>query len=402
MKKNILIGITGSIAAYKVLELIRNIKKMDVRYDVKVILSESAKQFVTPLSVETISQNKVYDDTFNYTENPMEHIELAKWADVFVIIPATANIIGKIANGVADDLLTNTVLASDKQVTLVPAMNMYMWKNPAVQNNIQKLKSYGHHILGPAAGVQACGDDGPGRMVEPGEALEYIVSKLYEDARYQNLRICITAGPTIEKIDPVRYISNHSSGKMGYALAKAFARLGCEVKLVSGKTCLPAPAGIKTYQSNSADEMYQQVQLLRGEMDIFISAAAVSDYKVVEYSDKKIKKNSNEMEINLTKNVDILSSVSLSENRPFCVGFAAETDDVQNNAQKKLEKKKLEMLFLNQVDTESGFPFYADKNQIWVFQNGHTPQQLPVNTKEALADEMRDLVLSLYCEMNRS
>ncbi|MDC0536009.1 bifunctional phosphopantothenoylcysteine decarboxylase/phosphopantothenate--cysteine ligase CoaBC, partial [Francisellaceae bacterium] len=354
------------------------------------------------LSVETISQNKVYDDTFNYTENPMEHIELAKWADVFVIIPATANIIGKIANGVADDLLTNAVLASDKNVTLVPAMNMYMWQNPAVQNNIQKLKSYGHHILGPAAGVQACGDDGPGRMVEPSEALEYIVSKLYEDARYQNLRICITAGPTIEKIDPVRYISNHSSGKMGYALAKAFARLGCEVNLVSGKTCLPAPAGIKTYQSNSADEMYQQVQLLRGEMDIFISAAAVSDYKVAEYSDKKIKKNSNEMEINLTKNVDILSSVSLSENRPFCVGFAAETDDVQSNAQKKLEKKQLEMLFLNQVDTESGFPFYADKNQIWVFQQGHTPQQLPVNTKEALADEMRDLVLSLYCEKNKS
>ncbi len=330
MKKNILIGITGSIAAYKVLELIRNIKKTDARYDVKVILSESAKQFVTPLSVETISQNKVYDDTFDYTENPMEHIELAKWADVFVIIPATANIIGKIANGVADDLLTNAVLASDKTITLVPAMNMYMWKNPAVQGNIEKLKTYGHHILGPAAGVQACGDDGPGRMVEPSEAFEYIISKLYEDARYKNLRVCITAGPTVEKIDPVRYISNHSSGKMGYALAKAFARLGCEVSLVSGKTCLTSPAGIKTYHVNSADEMYQQVQLLRGEMDIFISAAAVSDYKIAEFSDKKIKKNLDEMEIKLTKNVDILSSVSLSENRPFCVGFAAETDDVHN------------------------------------------------------------------------
>ena len=401
MKKNILMGITGSIAAYKVLELIRAIKKMAVQYDVRVILSESAKQFITVLSVETISQNKVYDDTFNYTENPMEHIELAKWADVFVIIPATANIIGKIANGVADDLLTNAVLASDKKVIIVPAMNMYMWKNPAVQANIKKIKSYGHSILGPASGSQACGDDGPGRMIEPNEVFEYIISKLYEDPRYKNLRVCITAGPTIEKIDPVRYISNHSSGKMGYALAKAFARLGCEVSLISGKTCLQPPVGVKIYSANSADEMYEQVQVLKDEMDIFISAAAVSDYKIAEYSNQKIKKKAEEINLRLTKNIDILSSVSLSENRPFCVGFAAETNDVHNNAQKKLENKNLEMLFLNEVNKESGFPFYADKNQIWVFQKGHAPQQLPIATKEALADEMRDLVFSLYCEKNR-
>jgi len=402
MKKNILIGITGSIAAYKVLELIRSIKIHDAKYDVKIILSESAKQFVTPLSVETISQNKVYDDTFDYTENPMEHIELAKWSDIFIIIPATANIIGKLANGVADDLLTNTVLASDKPITVVPAMNMYMWKNPAVQENVRKLKNYGYDILGPASGIQACGDEGPGRMVEVKEAFDYILLKLYKDARYQNLRITITAGPTIEKIDPVRYISNHSSGKMGYALAKSFARLGCTVNLISGKTCLEQPVGVNYMQGDSAEKMFECVKSALPETDIFIAAAAVSDYKIKEYCNKKIKKKSDEIEFQLAKTVDILSHVSLSEKPPFCVGFAAETNDIHVNASKKFDKKKLDMLFLNEVNAETGFPFYADNNLIWVYQKGESPHQLPQESKEDLANKMKEMIIDLYCEKHHA
>jgi phosphopantothenoylcysteine decarboxylase/phosphopantothenate--cysteine ligase len=392
--KKILFGITGSIAAYRVLETIRLIHKLDQGFEVKVVMTKSACEFIQPLSFETLCGHPVYLDTFEYTDSAMEHIELARWADHIVVAPASANIIGKIANGLADDLLSTLLMARQSAVTIVPAMNMHMWQNLALQGNLVKVKKHGCHILGPDQGEQACGDYGFGRMVAPEVIVEYLADK--PSHKKCLVKVLITAGPTVEPIDPVRFLSNHSSGKMGYALAESLQSLGANVTLVSGPTQLEVPYGVDVIKIKTAQEMYEAVMKNIEEKDIFIAAAAVADYRIKSYSENKIKKQGLDEKITLEmiKNLDILKAVSASHNRPFCVGFAAETNDPDRNARKKMMDKQLDMLVLNRVDKKSGFPFYADENQVDLYLKGiEMPKQFDRLDKSELATKLTKVIL---------
>ncbi|WP_440616475.1 bifunctional phosphopantothenoylcysteine decarboxylase/phosphopantothenate--cysteine ligase CoaBC [Cysteiniphilum sp. 6C5] len=386
--KKILLCVTGSIAAYKALELTRLLVKANC--EVKVLLTESAKAFVTGLSFEALSQHKVYDDLFAYTDRPIEHIELARWADDIVIAPASANTIAKLALGLADDLLGNVILATDKPIFIAPAMNVVMWQNSAVQANINQLKNRDFIILPPEAGEQACGDIGDGRLMEP----ENIVKHLLKPKIKTDKHVVITAGPTIEALDPVRYLSNHSSGKMGYALTEAFIDIGWEVTLISGPTQLKASQNCDVVQVKSANEMHDAVLEKVKTADLFIAAAAVADYRPEICAVEKIKKTdqSDELMLKLVKNKDILASVAnLARNRPCCVGFAAETHNAQAHARAKIECKNLDFLILNQVNTDTGFPFYGDHNEVKIF-NKHYEQvlALPLASKRDIADHIAD------------
>lgn len=367
MKKKVLLCVTGSVAAYKALELTRLLVKLD--FEVKVILTKAAKSFVTPLSFETLSQHKVYDNLFNYIDHPIEHIKLARWADHIIIAPASANVIAKLAIGIADDLLGNIILASQKMAFIAPAMNMIMWKNNALQNNIKILQNRGFKILLPSCGYQACGDIGEGRLMEPESIIKHFIMPRLK----VNKCVLITAGPTIESLDPVRYLSNHSSGKMGYALAEAFLERGWKVILISGPTHLKLLNGVKTFFIKSAQEMYNMVHENVAAADLFIAAAAVADYRPKNYISKKLKKDiNNELTLKLIKNKDILHSVStLSTNRPCCIGFAAEIHNAEKNALLKVDEKNLDYIILNKVDSCSGFPFYSEKNKIQLFNKKH-------------------------------
>lgn len=384
--KKILLCVTGSIAAYKALELTRLLAKANC--EVKVLLTESAKAFVTSLSFEAFSQHKVYDDLFAYTDHPIEHIELARWADCIVIAPASANTIAKLALGLADDLLGNVILATDKPIFIAPAMNVIMWQNTAVQANIHHLKNREFIILPPDAGEQACGDIGDGRLMEP----ETIVKHILKPKIKTDKHVVITAGPTVEALDPVRYLSNHSSGKMGYALAEAFINIGWDVTLISGPTQLIAPQNCDVVKVRSADAMHDAVLEKVKTADLFIAAAAVADYRPQICAVEKIKKTDegDELTLKLVKNKDILASVaSLTINRPCCVGFAAETHNALEHALAKIERKKLDFLILNQVNTDNGFPFYSDHNEVQLFNKHH--QQvlaLPLASKRDIAHQI--------------
>ncbi|WP_440683729.1 bifunctional phosphopantothenoylcysteine decarboxylase/phosphopantothenate--cysteine ligase CoaBC [Cysteiniphilum halobium] len=384
--KKILLCVTGSIAAYKALELTRLLVKANC--EVKVLLTHSAKAFVTNLSFEALSQHKVYDDLFAYTDHPIEHIELARWADCIVIAPASANTIAKLALGLADDLLGNVVLATDKPIFIAPAMNVVMWQNPVVQANIKQLKNRRFTILPPDAGEQACGDVGDGRLMAP----EVIVNHLLKPKIRTDRRVVITAGPTIEALDPVRYLSNHSSGKMGYALAEAFLNLGWEVSLISGPTQLEAPKHCEVLQVKSASDMYNTVLDKIEKADLFIAAAAVADYCPAECAVEKIKKTDENdvLTLRLVKNKDILASVAtLAKNRPCCVGFAAETHNAVDHALAKIERKNLDFLILNQVNTDNGFPFYSDHNAVQIFNKHHKQVlALPLTSKRDIAEHI--------------
>ena len=389
--KNILFGVTGSISAYKTLECIRLLKKRDLRINVKVVMTKSACDFIKPLSFEAISGNSVCVDTFKYTDSAMEHIELARWADKVVIAPASANFISKAASGIADDLLTTLLLASKNKAIIVPSMNMHMWKNSIIQDNVCKLKIHNYKFLGPSSGVQACGDNGFGRMVEP----EYIVDYLLElkNKKYQG-RVIITAGPTIEAIDPVRYISNHSSGKMGYALANEFAGLGANVLLISGPTSIDKPMGVDIIEVKSAQEMFNAVQDNIDDADIFIGAAAVCDYRVREYYSDKIKKtDSDYMSIDMIKNPDILGFVGNRSDNIYSVGFAAETSSIEVNAKKKLKDKNSDLIILNKIDKESGFPFYANTNCVSIYSKTTAPIHFPELKKSELSIQLVELII---------
>ena len=388
--KKILLCVTGSVAAYKALELTRLLVKENC--EVKIILTKSAKAFVTSLSFEALSQHKVYEDLFDYTDHPIEHIELARWADQIVIAPASANTIAKLAMGIADDLLGNVILATKKPIFVAPAMNVVMWQNAIVQDNIAKLKTREFVILPPDSGEQACGDVGDGRLMEP----EDIVRKLFPNVAKLNKKVLITAGPTIESLDPVRYISNHSSGKMGYALAESFAKLGWEVILISGPTELNAPIVSTLIKVKSANDMYQAVHQCIEAIDIFIGAAAVADYRPESYVECKIKKEDKDedLSIKLVKNPDILKSVSsLKHRRPLCVGFAAETNNIKENALSKINSKNLDFLVLNQVDSETGFPFYSDQNQVQIYDKSHKLiLDLTRMSKKEIAEKIAELL----------
>ena len=368
--KNILLGVTGGIAAYKSAEIIRLFRKEGA--DVRVVMTESAKEFITPLTLQAVSGNEIHDSLLDVkAESAMGHIELAKWADIILIAPCTAETMAKITHGRADDLMGALILASTANIFIAPAMNMNMWLDKTTQDNYKKISSRGITFIGPAVGEQACGDVGPGRMVEPDNILNLIASST-KTGPLSGKVITITAGPTREQIDPVRFISNNSSGKMGYALAEAAIELGASVNLVSGPVSLNADKSINLYKVNSASEMSESVNKFMKSSDIFIGCAAVSDFKPLDYSSIKIKKEDLvNPEIELEMNTDILSNVANTYKSSFVVGFAAETSDVANNAKKKLKTKNLDMIISNDVSDKS-IGFDVDENEVNVITLNET------------------------------
>jgi phosphopantothenoylcysteine decarboxylase/phosphopantothenate--cysteine ligase len=369
-KTNVLLCVTGGIAAYKSAEIIRLFKKDGA--DVRVVMTESAKEFITPLTLQAVSGNEINDSLLDVkAESAMGHIELAKWADIILIAPCTAESLAKITHGRADDLMGSVILASNATSYIAPAMNTTMWLDKSTQENFQTLVSRGMNFIGPDEGEQACGDVGPGRLVEPEKIIELIKADLHKGP-LSGKTITITAGPTREQIDPVRYISNNSSGKMGYALAEAAKLQGANVNLVSGPVSLTANKGINLFKINSAAEMLYRVFECMESSDIFISCAAVADFKPANFSDTKIKKEDSEnLEINLEKNHDILSEVSMLHNSAYIVGFAAETSNVNDNASKKLNSKNLDMIISNDVSDKT-IGFDSDDNEVHVITENET------------------------------
>ncbi|MET2950644.1 bifunctional phosphopantothenoylcysteine decarboxylase/phosphopantothenate--cysteine ligase CoaBC [Vibrio owensii] len=382
--KKILLGISGGIAAYKCAELTRRLIERGAQ--VQVVMTKAAKEFITPLTMQAVSGRPVSDSLLDpAAEASMGHIELAKWADLVLLAPATADLIARMSAGMGNDLLTTLVLATDSPVAVSPAMNQQMYRNVATQENIATLARRGMHIWGPAAGEQACGDVGPGRMLEPMQ-LVHLCEQFFQPKLLAGKSVLITAGPTREAIDPVRYISNHSSGKMGFALANAAAQLGAKVTLVSGPVSLNTPAGVERINVSSAQEMHDAVMAHAPSHDAFISCAAVADYRPENVASQKLKKteNNDQMTINMVKNPDIVATVAnMTEQRPFTVGFAAETNDVETYARGKLVKKNLDMICANDVSVE-GQGFNSNDNAITLFWP-EGEQALALESKEALS-----------------
>ena len=363
----ILLGVTGGIAAYKSPDLVRRLRERGA--EVQVVMTEGARQFVTPLTFQAVSGRDVRDSLWDANaEAAMGHIELARWADAVLIAPATAEFIAKLAQGRADDLLTTLCLATASPVSVAPAMNQQMWANEATQANISTLRGRGVVVLGPGSGDQACGEVGEGRMLEPAELAAAVLESLSGARPLAGCKVVVTAGPTRERIDPVRFISNRSSGKMGYAVAQAAREAGAEVVLVSGPVALPAPAGVTRVNVESARQMLAAVQSALEGADIYIGAAAIADYEPASVSAQKIKKSSDTMTLSLVKAPDILASVAALERRPFVVGFAAETQDVEQNARAKLEGKRLDMIAANRVG--DGIAFDQDENSLLLMWQG--------------------------------
>ena len=389
LNTNILLCVTGSIAAYKSPEIIRLFKKDGA--EVRVVMTESAKEFITPLTLQAVSGNEIHDSLLDVkAESAMGHIELAKWADIILIAPCSAESLAKITHGRADDLMGSVILASKAPTFIAPAMNTTMWLDKSTQDNFQTLLSRGINFIGPDKGEQACGDVGPGRLVEPEKIIELIKSDLHKGP-LSGKTITITAGPTREQIDPVRYISNNSSGKMGYALADAARLQGANVNLVSGPVSLKANKGINLFKINSADEMLNKVFECMESSDIFISCAAVADFKPTNYSNTKIKKEDSEnLEINLEKNHDILSEVSKRHSSAYIVGFAAETSNVNDNANKKLNSKNLNMIISNDV-SDNSIGFDSDNNEVHVITKNETIF-LKKNKKIKIAREILNII----------
>ncbi|KZN51268.1 bifunctional phosphopantothenoylcysteine decarboxylase/phosphopantothenate--cysteine ligase CoaBC [Pseudoalteromonas luteoviolacea] len=382
--KKIVLGISGGIAAYKCAELVRRLKEQHC--EVKVVMTDSAKHFITPLTMQAVSGEPVSDSLLDpQAEAAMGHIEFAKWADLILIAPATCNTIAKMANGIADDLLTTLVLATPAKVAIAPAMNQQMYAHPATQKNLTTLSTYGVAIWGPGSGEQACGDVGKGRMLEPMELLAHCITTLKPAPKLLDGRtVTITAGPTREALDPVRYITNHSSGKMGYALAQAALALGATVNLISGPVNIAAPQDVNLTSVSSASEMHDAALKLAPLSDIFIGCAAVADYRAADIADQKIKKQGDEMTLTLVKNPDIIASVAaLQDKRPYTVGFAAETQDIQQYAQGKLKNKNLDMICANDVSQE-GLGFNSDNNALTLFWENEQ-RTLPTSSKTELA-----------------
>ncbi len=393
--KRILLGVTGGIAAYKAAVLLRLLKQHGA--DVRVVMTRNACEFVTPLTFQALSGKPVHTELLDLeTESAMGHIELARWADLILVAPASANFVARYANGFAEDLLSTLCLATNDATMVAPAMNQQMWLNPATQENINKLKNRGIGILGPAAGEQACGEQGPGRMLEPEEIVN-AVAESFETNLLTGSRLLITAGPTREAIDPVRYISNRSSGRMGYAIARAAKEAGAEVSLVSGPVNISMPDRVSVTNVTSAAEMYNAVMQSISSTDIFISAAAVADYCLESVAEQKIKKSSETFELALKKNPDILAEVAALANAPFTVGFAAETENLESNAQTKLQSKKLDMIAANQVG--DGLGFDSDMNALTVYWNTGFIH-LAEAPKEKLARNLIQLVAEKYNEKN--
>lgn len=392
--KKILLGISGGIAAYKCAELTRRLIERGAQ--VQVVMTKAAKEFITPLTMQAVSGRPVSDSLLDpAAEASMGHIELAKWADLVLLAPATADLIARMSAGMGNDLLTTLVLATDSPIAVSPAMNQQMYRNIATQENIATLARRGMHIWGPAAGEQACGDVGPGRMLEPMQ-LVHLCEQFFQPKLLADKSVLITAGPTREAIDPVRYISNHSSGKMGFALGNAAAQLGAKVTLVSGPVSLNTPAGVERINVASAQEMHDAVMAHAAKHDAFISCAAVADYRPEDVASQKLKKteNNDQMTIKMVKNPDIVAAVAaMTEQRPFTVGFAAETNDVETYARGKLVKKNLDMICANDVSVE-GQGFNSNDNAITLFWP-QGEQALALESKEALSFRILEKMFEL-------
>ena len=390
--KCVVLGVTGGIAAYKACELASRLRKAGAQ--VYVIMTKNACQFVAPLTFETLSNHPVATDTFARPETwEVEHVALAKRADVFVIAPATANILAKMACGLADDMLSTTVLATRAPVLVAPAMNTGMWDNPATQENVERLRQRGVHFIGPEGGFLACGDTGEGRMSEPKDIFDAIEKLLAMQQDLAGLSVLVTAGPTQERLDPVRFITNRSSGKMGYAIAAAAAARGASVTLVTGPTSLPITQGVNAVRILSTQELYGQMLALCPKMDVVIQAAAPADFTPETVADQKIKKQGNEpLVIRLTQTPDVAAAVGKTKKEgQTLVGFAAETNDVLQNAQKKLAKKNLDLIVANDV-TAPGAGFDVDTNIVtFVTQDGL--EKLPKMKKAEVADALLDRIL---------
>lgn len=391
--KTVLLGVSGSIAAYKTAYLASALKKLDA--DVHVLMTQNATNFINPITFETLTGNKCLVDTFDRNfEFSVEHVSLAKQADVVMIAPASANVIGKLAHGIADDMLTTTVMACKCKKIVAPAMNTRMFENPIVQDNLKILTRYGYEVISPATGYLACGDTGAGKMPEPQELLEYILQEIEYEKNMQGLKVLVTAGPTQEAIDPVRYITNHSSGKMGYAIAKMAARRGAEVTLVSGQTALEAQQFVDTISVRSARDMFEVVTGRAAEQDIIIKAAAVADYRPKHVSDQKMKKKDGDLVIELERTDDILAS--LGENRrpgQFLCGFAMETENLLENSRKKLKKKHLDMIVANSLRTE-GAGFGGDTNVVTMITESEEIS-LGKMSKEETASHILDQIMKI-------
>ena len=390
--KKVLLIICGGISAYKSLEVIRSLKKKDII--VKTILTESGKKFVTPLSIASLSQDKVYEDIFSLeNEAEMDHISLSRWADLVLIAPATANTISKLSYGLTDDLASTVVLASNKQVFLAPAMNVRMWEHQSTKDNLLKLKNYGYKIIGPEIGDMACGEYGKGKMTEPENIIKNLENYFKNIDRNRKFKALVTAGPTKEFIDPVRFITNKSSGKQGYEIAKSLRDNGFETTLISGETNLDPVEGVKFVNVKTAEEMFRET-LKNLPTDVAIFNAAVADFKVKDIKNEKIKKSEN-INLKLEKNIDILSNISNHNSlRPkITIGFAAETDDLEKNSKSKLEQKNCDWIIANDVSDKT-IGFDSDDNEVSIFYKNKDSEKLLKKKKSLIASEIVDRIIT--------
>lgn len=393
--KRIVLGVSGGIAAYKSAELVR--KLCELGAEVRVVMTKASQEFITPLTLQALSGNPVHTDLLDLkAEAAMGHIELARWADLVLIAPATADLIARVAQGQADDLLTTLILATDAKIALAPAMNQAMWRDQVTQDNIKKLANRGILLFGPDSGSQACGDIGPGRMVEP-LVLAEMAANCFQAKLLTGKRIVITAGPTQENIDPVRYITNHSSGKMGFALAEAAIELGADITLISGPVYLSTPERVKRINVVSADEMLQACNQVM-PCDIFIAVAAVADFRPQVIAGQKLKKqeaNQQGLLLELVRNPDILATIAKRDDRPFCVGFAAETENLLEYAAKKLQDKNLDLIVANDV-ANPAIGFNSDHNAITVIDRHLEATRFEQTSKSKIARQLLGLITEQF------
>ncbi|MGH8142493.1 MAG: bifunctional phosphopantothenoylcysteine decarboxylase/phosphopantothenate--cysteine ligase CoaBC [Steroidobacteraceae bacterium] len=391
--KRILLGVTGGIAAYKSADLVRRLAEQGAQ--VQVVMTAAAREFITPTTFQALSGRPVRTDLWDAAaEAAMGHIELARWAELVLIAPASADFLARLAHGLADDLLTTLCLAGAAPIAVAPAMNQQMWGNAATQANVRLLSDRGVHIVGPAVGEQACGEYGPGRLLEPIQILQQIAPLLRREGPLQGRRVLITAGPTRECIDPVRFVSNRSSGKMGFAMAHALYDAGAEVVLVSGPVCLDTPIGVHRVDVETCEQMHAAVQRELPGTAIFVATAAVADYRPAACAEHKIKKRSDTLTLTLARTTDILAQVSASPHRPFLVGFAAETQAVEQHAREKLQAKNLDLIAANEVGHAKAFD--CDMNALLVLWGGGGRIELPCASKRELARALTALIIERY------
>ncbi len=393
---HVVLGVTGGIAAYKSPDLVRRLRERGA--EVQVVMSAGAARFVTPLTFQAVSGRPVRDELWDPAgEAAMGHIELARWADLVLVAPATADVLARMAAGRADDLLTTLLLATEARVAVAPAMNRVMWSHPATQANVALLRSRGVEVFGPGSGQQACGETGDGRMLEPAELAAAVAAQIAPAGPLSGRRVLVTAGPTRERIDPVRFVSNRSSGKMGFAVAEAAQAAGAEVVMVCGPVSLPTPRGVRRVDVESAADMLAAVEHELPGTDLYISTAAIADYRPARPAERKIKKTESSLDLALERTVDVLATVAARADRPFVVGFAAETNDVEHHARLKLERKKLDMIAANEVGDDKVFE--KDDNALVVLWDGGR-QEIASASKAAVARELVALVAARWAAVH--